>query len=457
MDYIFTEGTSAPYEAMYDTTEGAGPNLIAEVPTTGTAGARKLMSMNDGTLYIVYTQSLNDKLQIFVMKSVDDGATWTDETRISTYATMDVNDQNTPCIAVDSDDHLHVLWSGTTTDSGVYPQLWYSEYNISWSAPIYLTPDAGNLGKYHPSLAIDSNDVLQIVTWGPPGAGQPSQIYYVNYTSSWGSLLIISTYAGMVDNDQAYPTIEIDGNNYLHVAWRGEATGYTENQVWYRRYTTEWGTVFRISSHTAMSSYWQDGSTIAIDSDNYVHVSWTGKAVDFTGFNQVWYRRYTTEWEAITRISTYTNMDDYHQYVPSIGVNTNDSIHVLWHGKATGFTNYDKVWHVLYNGTWQTPECLQPTGQNKAPNIRWSRWPEVQPPEPPPPPMLSPQYPVWFPLVLRLLGILAPFAWMAYEFTNITDFKSGLRALGVTFVGFILFIVVWYVAGGLEEVIMQYD
>jgi len=151
MDYVFTEGTVAPYDVMYDTVHPvpATPVSIAQSElyyVTYSNAARKLVRLSDGTLYEIYGKQLAGKYQVYVKKSEDDGATWTDETLISTYTDMEDYDQERPSIAVDSDDCLHVLWHGMATGYIDFDKVWYAEYTDAWAAPECLQPTG--LNKY---------------------------------------------------------------------------------------------------------------------------------------------------------------------------------------------------------------------------------------------------------------------------------------------------------------------
>jgi hypothetical protein len=278
---------------------------------------------SDGTLYAVYFKQLSGYYQIYVAKSTDNGATWTGETRISTYSGMESYHQYYPSIAVDSNNYLHVVWYGMATGYTSYYQIWYAKYTTSWQTPVR-----------------------------------------------------ISTYSGMESYNQSYPSIAVDSNNYLHVVWYGCATGYTSySQIWYAKYTTSWATPVRISTYSGMESYSQAYPSIAVDSNNYLHVVWYGMATGYTSYYQIWYAKYTTSWQTPVRISTYSGMESYHQYYPSIAVDSNNYLHVVWYGRATGYTDYNKVWYAEYTTSWQTPTVLQATGHNILPNLRWSRYP----------------------------------------------------------------------------------
>jgi len=358
------------------------PSLIgtSEIYTATTYNAqRKIVRTSNGTLYVVYRKQLSGYYQIYVAKSTDNGATWTDETRISTYTGMESYDQYDPSIAVDSNNYLHVVWHGCATGYTSYYQIWYVKYTTSWSTPVRISTYTSmeSYHQYYPSIAVDSNNYLHVVWYGSATGYSPyAQIWYVKYTTSWSTPVRISTYTGMESNNQLYPSIAVDSNNYLHVVWYGYATGYTSyTQIWYAEYTTSWSTPVRISTYAGMESYSQTYPSIAVDFNNYLHVVWHGRASGYTSFYQIWYTKYTTSWSTPVRISTYAGMDIYNQYDPSIAVDSNNYLHVVWHGSATGYTDYNKVWYAKYTTSWQTPIVLQATGQNQYPNLRWSRYP----------------------------------------------------------------------------------
>ncbi|MBA7663180.1 hypothetical protein ES703_71219 [subsurface metagenome] len=244
--------------------------------------------------------------------------TWTDETLISDYSGMENYDQHYPSIAVDSNDYLHIVWYGMASGFTTYPQIWYAKYTASWIAPVR-----------------------------------------------------ISTYAGMENYDQGYPSIALDSNDYRHIVWNGMASSFTTSpQIWYAKYTTSWVTPVRISTYAEMENHDQNYNSIAIDSKDYLHVGWQGKALGFTTEHQIWYAKYTTSWVTPVRISTYTGMEDNNQGGVSIATDSHDYLHVLWHGMAN-------LWYRAYTDSWQNILFLQPTGNNYGPQLRWSRYPTI--------------------------------------------------------------------------------
>lgn len=339
---------------------------------------RKLVRLSDGTLYATYLKQLSGLYQVYVKKSTNDGVTWIDAIRISTYAGMDSYSQKEASITVDSNNYLHVVWAGKATGYTGYNQIWYAKYTDSWSAPVRLSVLTGmeDYFQYYPSIAVDSNDYIHVV-WDGLSSVHTSkhQIWYVKYTDSWTDPVRISTYSGMDLNSQWYASVAVDSSDYIHVVWHGYATDFSAYQIWYNKYTDSWAGPVRISTYAGMDTRSNSYASIATDSSDYIHVVWRGYATGYTLRYQIWYVKYISSWSTPVRISDYEGMEDYYQYYPSIVVDTSDHIHVLWYAKATGYSDYDKVWHTKYVSSWSTPECLQATGQNRYVNARWSRYP----------------------------------------------------------------------------------
>lgn len=393
IEYVFMEATSSPHDVMYDDLEGVGPISTAQTissTTTSKNSQRKLVRTSDGTLYVTYQKSVAGNYRIYVKKSVDDGVTWTDETHISTYPGMNSYEQQYSAIAVDSKDYLHVVWWGRAAGytGATQIQAWYALYDGSWNTPIRISTYAGmNLYRqYNPKIAVDSEDNLHVVWYGAATGYLSRPIWYAKGVSpyaagDWTVPIIISTYPGQTIRAQGKPSIAVDSNDYIHVVWVGLATGYTTKvQTWHTVYTDSWPTPVRISTYAGMDANNQGESCIAVDSDDNLHAVWHGLATGYTTINQIWYAKGVSpygagDWATPVRVSTYNDMDLYQQLFPSIAVDSANNISVLWSAKAEGYTTYDVVWHALYTNSWATPVVLQPAGRNQYPNLRWSRWP----------------------------------------------------------------------------------
>ena len=382
VEYLYVYQTLDPWQLRYDYF-GTIPAVSWLVESDAIIAlqvgtARCLVRTSDGTLYAAYSRTTVGREQIYVKRSVDDGVTWIDETLISTTAGMEDNYQQKPALAVDSDDNLHVVWQGRVT--GVYAlfQIWYAKYDGSWSVPLRISTftDMEDYDQKYPSIAVDSTDYLHVVWEGrASGYTTDAQIWYAKYDGSWSVPIRISTVvANMSANTQTYPTIAIDSLNNLHVLWSGCSTDYPEwnYQIWYSKYDGSWSVPLRISTFTDMEDYSQLYVSIAINSDDNLHVVWSGKASGFIADEQIWYAKYDGIWSNPLRISTGAGQGSEIQTQPSIAVDSDDYLHVAWQDKRPG-DNF-QIWYRLYTDSWQLPESIH-TGENAYPNIRWSRWP----------------------------------------------------------------------------------
>lgn len=354
--------------------------LVSAGLPTYYANGRKIVRLSDGTLYCVYHRTEAARWQIYVQKSVDDGATWTDETRISTYAGMELYHQGVPSIATDSSDNLHVVWQGCATGFTSKFQIWHNKYDGAWAGPVRISDYAGmaTKGQRYPSIAVDGSDNLHVV-WDGMATGFISdyQIWYNKYDGAWAGPVRISTTAEMEFYEQLQAAIAIDSNGYLHVVWSGETAAPVFNKIYYNKYDGAWAGPVRISTYAGMSGNSQGGQSIAIDSNDYIHVVWYGMAAGFATNPSIWYNKYDGAWAGPVRISTYPWMGTtFAQSYPSVAVDSFDNVHAVWCGMAEDHVGTERVWHAKYVTSWGTPECVQTMGTDLSnPNIRWSRYP----------------------------------------------------------------------------------
>ena len=354
------------------------PTLVSVGLPTQYANSRKLVRLSSGVLYCVYHRTEAERWQIYVKKSIDNGITWTDETLISTYPGMADYHQMLPSVAADSSDNLHVVWYGMATGYTTQYQVWYAKYTTSWSEPVRISDYAGMEGYHqrYPSISVDGSDNIHVAWDGGATGFANSQIWYAKYTTTWSEPVRISLYEGMNSYEQSQPAIAIDSNDYVHVAWWGKATDFNLfQQVWYTKYTTAWSEPVRISTYEGMASYSQYTPSIAIDSSNHIHIVWHGLATGYGTFTQVWYAKYTDSWAEPIRISDYVGMENYTQNNATVAVDVSDNVYAVWSGKSAGYPDAFKIWYAKYTDSWAV-ELLQDTANDLTfPNCRWSLYP----------------------------------------------------------------------------------
>ncbi len=217
----------------------------------------------------------------------------------------------------------------------------------------------GYLGQYEYSLsrklARTSDGTLHCVYFRLEGSYH--QIYYSYSTDegeTWHEKALTSE-----NYDQINPAIAIDSNDYLHVVWQGCHLGSPDHpQIRYRKYTTVWGAIVNITTDTGWT---QRVPTIAVDSNDNLHVVW--QKIDFIGCTWCWYgcgplyhSKYTNSWSAPVRIG---EGDQYMEEDPAIAVDGNDYLHVAW--SSGGYRN-GVCWHSAYRrytDSWQPVESFE--------------------------------------------------------------------------------------------------
>jgi hypothetical protein len=143
--------------------------------------------------------------------------------------------------------------------------------------------------------------------------------------------------------------------------------------IWYAKYNGTWQIPIKLTTSTAPDMYanYLHAPSIAVDSNNYLHVVWEGVYDRNLRVNQIWYMNYTTSWSTPIKISYVPLMSSSDQEFPSIATDSNNRIHVLWMSTRE---------HVLYysrydpSSSWSTP--VQIEGFNSScPHLRWSTFP----------------------------------------------------------------------------------
>ncbi len=177
----------------------------------------------------------------------------------------------------------------------------------------------------------------------------PSQIYVsksVDNGTTWADMggvpiQYISGYA------QSNPSIAIDSNNNLHVVWQGCDSGYTsKSQIKYSKYNgSSWSSWVNIDT---VSSYEQTLPSIAVDSTNKLHVVWQGQNMIF-GSIHIKYSKYNgSSWSSYTNLTSLTTYD---QLGPSIAIDSGNNLHVVYYGTDSSNSSNTQIKYMKYSGS----------------------------------------------------------------------------------------------------------
>jgi hypothetical protein len=247
-------------------------------------------------------------------------AQWTSAERI----TWTEGESYEPVVAVDSANHLHVFWYDYTPGNA---EVYYkrSEHaGNSWTSARRITWNPGT--SNHPAVALDSLDHLHLV-WFDNTPGN-DEIYYKRSEdggNSWTANQRLTWTSGF----SQYPAIAVDPSNHLHVVWEDSQPGNSELY----HMTSEdggasWSSPERITWTSGHSAY----PCVAADSTGDLHLTW----VDETPLNyEVYYKRSDDggdTWTDGQRI-TWTSGSDYS---PGVVCDSAVGLYLFWCDNTSG-------------------------------------------------------------------------------------------------------------------------
>ena len=324
--------------------------------------ARNITRDSTGVLHVVYYESDGSYDQIYYENSDDDGLTWGNRTAL----TSESYNQQEASICVDSNDDLHVVWNGSHSGKTSYTDIRYIKYSGSWGS----IADIGNntYGERSASICVDSSDNVHVFyRWNTTAATNNHRIYYTVYISSWSTPVIVS-----VDNyNQAAPTATIDDDDYIHLVWPGGYSSHSGyNNKFYRKKTTSWQTIVRI---TAQNRHSGQGHCIIESDGSTLWILFHGFSSTSVSYTQIRYAKYTGSWGAAVDI---TSGNDFHRQT-SPQINSNDDIY-------SPFRHQNGTWEIFlltWNGSsWnETAETSSSSNNQDWPEEFYSYHPSSKP------------------------------------------------------------------------------
>jgi hypothetical protein len=199
-----------------------------------------------------------------------------------------------------------------------------------------------------PSLSLDSQNDVHVAWQGIVGAGSVRQIHYKKSTSgTWGSTTVLTS-----DTiTQGRPAINVDSADNVHIVWAGVPAPTAIAQIRYIKYSGgSWSGITNLTSDT----FNQSNPFLSIDSADDLHVVWDGRPTgDVTLRTQIRYIKYSGgSWSGITNLTSNTVGN---QNGASIIADAQDNLHVVWRGATTvtGFypryIRYTTSWEAIFN------------------------------------------------------------------------------------------------------------
>ena len=243
------------------------------------------------------------------------------------------------------------LWCAFRESEDVHV-AWSEDAGVTWTDYEVWGDD----GSQYPSIAVDSNDVVHLVFHSYKNDADDYQLEYSNSTN-WGTIVQIRD----EDKHHKLPSIAIDSNDNIHIVYeKGEEGTSNGDQVAYINSTdggATWGTE-KILTDEADSGDGEWFPSIAIDSNDFIHVVFYCKD-HYSEYDDILHMQSSdggdtwTGWEA----DPVYQDDSHDETKPCIAIDDNDVLHVVWCG-VDQYTN-DQVGY-SYNDSsgWSSVEWV---------------------------------------------------------------------------------------------------
>jgi len=314
-------------------------------------------------MYVVYDRQ-DSGHKIFLARSTDSGITWS-ETEVTSE-----EDQINPSIAVDSQDNLHIVWQGKVGTSTVY-QIRYRKYDGFWQTIENLTNNEER-NQETPVIAVDSQNNLHLA-WI-----DGRNIYYrVGVNGNWGDVEIVKDYKYRWERYSSISqfSFAIDNQNVLHFVWFETIPigwGSSINILHYLKGSSgNWSEAENLTTVDL-----QNYSSIIIDSQNNVHIVW--HELDNRGaegwFSLVQYLKCSGGCDS-SEIETLSEEKIFFVIAsPSVAIDSRDYLYVVWKR-----WNLKPVSQIEYrDDSWQeVKELISPFEWQGFPNLLWSLHPTI--------------------------------------------------------------------------------
>ncbi|HEV8267459.1 MAG TPA: hypothetical protein VGR00_04465, partial [Thermoanaerobaculia bacterium] len=264
----FTEGNGSYINFARSTDGGAtfsAPLAISPKDNTQEVQGSRPAVTSNGDVFVVYAD-FHEPLGISIAKSTDGGATFGMPTKAATLSPVGemtggngVRTNSFPCVAVDKNDAIHVVYDAlppdkTTDRSDVY-YVRSTNGGTTFSAPVRLNDDDGLTTQLFPSIAAAADGTLGVRWWdrrNDPANDGLTDVYMTistNGGASWGKNFrvtdtnwvfgntdyFVNFGSGLADYHGDYDDLVADGGQF-HLGWSDERGA--DPDVYYARVPT---------------------------------------------------------------------------------------------------------------------------------------------------------------------------------------------------------------------------
>ncbi|MFX1574519.1 MAG: hypothetical protein ACFFB0_17395 [Promethearchaeota archaeon] len=290
-----------------------------------------------GNIHVTYQEHMD----IYYKRLNMSTHSWSTPELVSSESTP-ISSSSSPSIAIDSAGNVHIVWedSSDINGAGIDLDIFYKRYDVAlrnWTTTEVVSTESANSSSA-PCLAIDSSDNIHIM-WTDftnyAGAGLDADIFHKYYnveTNSWTTVEVISTESNA---DSLYPSFAIDSLDNLHVAWVDGTNYNNAGNDWdifykfFKQNTSSWSTTEVVFTESNAESLFP---SLAIDKEDNIHIVWVDSSdYDLAGTDpDIFYKSFQQSTSSWTNVKVLSPECDYGATHPCLVVDDIGTIHVVW-------------------------------------------------------------------------------------------------------------------------------
>jgi hypothetical protein len=231
--WIFWTRKAENYDIFYTTSYDQGLTWSDETQLTLNSSANtgvSALQASDGTIWLVWSSDRTGNFDIFYKTSSDLGASWSNDTQLTTYSGYDLK----PSVCQLSNGDIWVVWSSDRTGSYDIYLKTSSDNGISWSGDIRVTNDPEK--DKGPSISEIADGNVWLV-WSSDRTGH-FDIYYKVYNGVyWYSEKTLTSDTKVDSNPFVFQTL----GDKIWVFWSSREPSETGEDDIYYKYSSDNG------------------------------------------------------------------------------------------------------------------------------------------------------------------------------------------------------------------------
>ncbi|MCE7748736.1 MAG: hypothetical protein GPJ51_10075 [Candidatus Heimdallarchaeota archaeon] len=280
-------------------------------------------------------------------------------------------------IAVDSNGNVHVAWYDYTnyTNCGIDTDIFYKFWNAtskSWNSTEVVSTES-TFDSQLPSIAVDGNGNVHVAWFDMPDY----DIFYKSWNAtsmSWSSTEVLATESTSVS---AYVSLAVDDNGNVHAAWvdwTNYAGSGTDADIFYKFWNAtsmSWNSTEVVSTESTLAS---NEPTLVVTTLGDVHIAWKDNTnYAFCGSDSDIFYKF---WNATSRIWTITEVvstySNAYSDTPSIDVDSLGNVHIAWKDIIDIYGGPDQdIFHrqkSAITSSWATTEVVSSESSDSSSN-----------------------------------------------------------------------------------------